>query len=164
MNHETLITLAADIVSAHVSHNSVEAGQLPKLIQSVYGALADAGQPAPAMELRPEPAVSIRSSVKPSAIACLECGEKLKMLKRHLSSDHNLSPADYRARWDLPSDYPMVAPEYSAKRAELAKTIGLGRKPGPRPKRAAGKAKAMTSAETEPVAASVDVTTSRPVA
>lgn len=130
MNNTTLLELTADIVSAHVGHNGVEAAALPRLIQSVYDALAGAGQPAPAIEERPEPAVSIRSSVKPDAIACLECGARMKMLKRHLSVDHGLSPADYRTRWGLPGDYPMVAPVYSGKRRELAVKIGLGRKPG----------------------------------
>ncbi len=129
MADETLLTLAADIVSAHVSHNAVAADQLPLLIQSVYASLAGLGQtPAPVEEKR-EPAVSVRSSVKADAIACLECGAKMKMLKRHLSTDHGLSPAEYRARWNLAADYPMVAPDYAAKRKELAVKIGLGRKP-----------------------------------
>lgn len=129
MADETLLTLAADIVSAHVSHNAVAADQLPVLIQSVYASLAGLGQaPAPVEEKR-EPAVSVRSSVKPDAIACLECGAKMKMLKRHLSTDHGISPAEYRTRWTLPTDYPMVAPDYAAKRKELAVKIGLGRKP-----------------------------------
>ena len=84
----------------------------------------------PVAEVKPEPAVSIRSSVKRAAIACLECGKKMKMLKRHLNTDHGLSPADYRAKWGLAADYPLVAPDYAAKRSELAKKIGLGRKPG----------------------------------
>jgi predicted transcriptional regulator len=97
MADETLLTLAADIVSAHVSHNAVAADQLPVLIQSVYASLAGLGQaPAPVEEKR-EPAVSVRSSVKADAIACLECGAKMKMLKRHLSTDHGLSPAEYRS-------------------------------------------------------------------
>lgn len=130
MADETLLTLAADIVSAHVGHNAVPADQLPVLIQSVYTALATLGQePAPVEEKR-EPAVSIRSSVKPEAITCLECGAKMKMLKRHLGTDHGLTPAEYRARWQLAADYPMVAPDYAAKRKELAVKIGLGRKPG----------------------------------
>jgi predicted transcriptional regulator len=142
MADETLITLAADIVSAHVSHNSVSPNDLPALIRSVYTSLAALGEePAPAEEKR-EPAVSIRSSVKPDAITCLDCGAKLKMLKRHLSTDHNLTPEDYRARWSLPAGYPLVAPEYAAKRKELAVRIGLGRKPAPAPEPAPTKAKA----------------------
>ena len=130
MENETIITLAADIVSAHASNNTVSAADMAGLIQTVYGALATLGTTAPVVEKEREPAVSIRSSVKPDAIACLECGAKFKMLKRHLNTDHNLSPADYRARWGLKPDYPLVAPNYAAKRSELALKIGLGRKPG----------------------------------
>lgn len=130
MDKTILLELTADIVSAHVGHNRVEPDDVPHLIQSVYGALAGTGQDAPAIEEALEPKVPIRFSVKSDAIACLECGAKMKMLKRHLSSDHRLSPAEYRLRWNLPHDYPMVAPEYSAKRQALAKAIGLGRKPG----------------------------------
>ena len=129
---ETLITLAADIVSAHVSNNSVSLAELPGLIGSVYDMLASLGQEAPPAEVMPEPAVSIRASVKPDHIVCLEDGKKLKMLKRHLSTHYNLTPDQYRARWGLPSDYPMVAPNYAEKRRALAKAIGLGRKPGAR--------------------------------
>ena len=130
--NETLITLTSDIVSAHVSNNSVSLGDLPTLISGVYEALAGLGKAAPAPEAPPEPAVSIRSSVKPDHIVCLEDGKKLKMLKRHLSTHYNLTPDQYRARWNLPADYPMVAPNYAEKRRELAKSIGLGRKPGAR--------------------------------
>jgi len=129
---ETLITLTSDIVSAHVSNNSVALADLPALISSVYLALSGLGKAAPAPEAPPEPAVSIRSSVKPDHIVCLEDGKKLKMLKRHLSTHYNLTPDQYRARWNLPADYPMVAPNYAEKRRELAKSIGLGRKPGAR--------------------------------
>ncbi|MDE2596913.1 MAG: MucR family transcriptional regulator [Sphingomonadales bacterium] len=128
--NETLITLTSDIVAAHVSNNSVSVGDLAALISNVYGALAGLGQAAPAAEVMPEPAVSIRSSVKPDHIVCLEDGKKLKMLKRHLMTHYNLTPEQYRARWSLPADYPMVAPNYAEKRRELAKKIGLGRKPG----------------------------------
>jgi predicted transcriptional regulator len=130
--NETLITLTSDIVAAHVSNNSVSADELSTLITSVYGALASLGAPAPAPEAPPEPAVSIRSSVKPDHIVCLEDGKKLKMLKRHLMTHYNLTPDQYRARWGLAADYPMVAPNYAEKRRELAKKIGLGRKPGAR--------------------------------
>lgn len=130
MADETLLTLAADIVSAHVSNNSVAAEALPGLIQGVYNTLVGLGQPAPVVEEKREPAVSIRSSIKADAITCLECGAKMKMLKRHLSTDHQLNPAEYRARWGLSGDYPLVAPDYAAKRKELAVKIGLGRKPG----------------------------------
>jgi predicted transcriptional regulator len=130
--NETLITLTSDIVAAHVSNNSVSAEELSTLITSVYGALSGLGAPAPAAEVLPEPAVSIRSSVKPDFIVCLEDGKKLKMLKRHLMTHYNLTPDQYRARWGLAADYPMVAPNYAEKRRELAKKIGLGRKPGAR--------------------------------
>src|SRR5690606_17371786 len=128
---ETLITLTSDIVAAHVSNNSVSVEDVPALIQNVYGALAGLGA-EPQVEERPEPAVSIRSSVKNDHLVCLEDGKKMKMLKRHLMTDHGLTPAEYRARWGLPADYPMVAPDYAEKRRALAKEIGLGRKPGQR--------------------------------
>lgn len=130
--NETLITLTSDIVAAHVSNNSVSVDELSTVISNVYGALAALGAPAPVAEAPPEPAVSIRSSVKPDHIVCLEDGKKLKMLKRHLMTHYNLTPEQYRARWNLPADYPMVAPNYAEKRRELAKKIGLGRKPGAR--------------------------------
>ena len=126
---ETLITLTSDIVAAHVSNNSVSVDEVPALIQNVYGALAGLGA-APQVEAKPEPAVSVRSSVKNDHIVCLEDGKKMKMLKRHLMTDHGMTPDEYRARWGLASDYPMVAPAYAEKRRDLAKKIGLGRKPG----------------------------------
>jgi predicted transcriptional regulator len=140
MADETLLTLVADIVSAQVSHNSVSASDLPALIQSVYGSLAKLGEAQAPVEAKREPAVSIRSSVKPDAVTCLECGAKFKMLKRHLSTDHNLTPEAYRARWSLPASYPLVAPDYAAKRKELAIKIGLGRKPAPAPEPVKAKA------------------------
>ena len=130
--NETLITLTSDIVAAHVSNNNVLLDDLPSLITNVYGALSGLGQPAPVVEEAPEPAVSIRASVKPDYIVCLEDGKKLKMLKRHLMTHYNMTPEQYRQRWNLPADYPMVAPNYAEKRRELAKSIGLGRKPGAR--------------------------------
>ncbi|KLE35073.1 MucR family transcriptional regulator [Aurantiacibacter luteus] len=128
--NEMLITLTADIVTAHVANNNVEVGDLPALIQSVYGALDGLGGGAAPAEERPEPAVSVRASVKKDHIVCLEDGKKMKMLKRHLMTDHGMTPDEYRARWGLASDYPMVAPDYADKRRDLAKKIGLGRKPG----------------------------------
>lgn len=129
--NETLITLTSDIVAAHVSNNSVSVDDVPALITKVYGALAELGQTAaPVVEEAPKPAVSIRASVKPDHIVCLEDGVKLKMLKRHLMTHYNMTPDQYRTRWNLPADYPMVAPDYAEKRRELAKKIGLGRKPG----------------------------------
>jgi predicted transcriptional regulator len=130
--NETLITLTSDIVAAHVSNNSVGVDDLATLISNVYGALSGLGQAAPVVEELPEPAVSVRASVKPDYIVCLEDGKKLKMLKRHLMTHYNMTPDQYRQRWNLPADYPMVAPNYAEKRRELAKSIGLGRKPGAR--------------------------------
>ena len=127
---ETLITLTSDIVAAHVSNNNVEVADVPALITSVYGALAGLGHAAPAAEVRPEPAVAIRSSVKKDHIVCLDCGKKMKMLKRHLNTEHGLSIDEYRARWGLGGDYPMVAPDYAETRRDLAVKIGLGRQPG----------------------------------
>ena len=100
------------------------------MITNVYQALSGLGETAAPVEVKPEPAVSIRSSVKKDKIICLECGKDMKMLKRHLMTDHGLTPDEYRARFGLNSDYPMVAPDYAETRRELAKKIGLGRKPG----------------------------------
>lgn len=134
MDNEILVTLTADIVSAHLSNNPVTTEGVPDLIQSVYTALAKVGIEEEKVEEALVPAVSIRASVKPEYLVCLEDGKQMKMLKRHLATAYNLTPAEYRARWNLPSDYPMVAPAYAAKRAELAKSIGLGRKPGQKAK------------------------------
>ena len=124
---ESLVSLTADIVAAHVSNNSVSVSDLPVLIQNVHGALAglhgDAGAGDPQ---RPEPAVSVRASVKPDFLICLEDGKKLKMLRRHLMTHYQMTPEQYRAKWNLPSDYPMVAPNYAEQRRSLAKKIGLG--------------------------------------
>jgi len=130
MADETLIALTADIVASHVSNNTISTDELTGLIKAVYDALANAGTTPEVIEEKREPAVSVRSSVKADAIACLECGKKMKMLKRHLSTDHGLTIPEYKARWNLASDYPTVAPDYAAKRTELALTNGLGRKPG----------------------------------
>jgi predicted transcriptional regulator len=132
---ETLITLTSDIVAAHVSNNDVAVADLPSLITNVYAALANLGETPVVEEAKPQPAVAIRNSVKPEYIVCLEDGKKLKMLKRYLRTNYNMSPEEYRARWGLAADYPMVAPNYAEKRRDLAKKIGLGRKPGtPAPK------------------------------
>ena len=126
---ETLITLTSDIVAAHVSNNSVAVDEVPTLIPNIYNALSGLGGTEPEEE-KPEPAVPIRSSVKKDYIVCLEDGKKMKMLKRHLKTAYDMTPEEYRARWNLPADYPMVAPAYAEKRRELAVKIGLGRKPG----------------------------------
>jgi len=126
---DLLVSLTADLVSAHVSNNSVSVSDLPAMIQGVHTALAGLGAVVAEPELVPEPAVSVRSSVKPDFLICLEDGKKLKMLKRHLMTHYNLTPDQYRARWKLPPDYPMVAPNYAERRRELAKKIGLGTKP-----------------------------------
>jgi len=127
-NQDNLLTLTADIVAAHVSNNSVAIADLPDVIGRVHAALAALGSPAAAPEPELKPAVSIRSSVKPDHIICLEDGKKLKMLRRHLMTHYGLTPDDYRAKWGLPKDYPMVAPAYAEKRRALAKEIGLGTK------------------------------------
>src|SRR3990170_1925553 len=125
---ETLITLTADIVAAHVSNNSVAVSDIPVLIQNVHNALAGLGGKAPEPEVKQEPAVSVRSSIKPDYIVCLEDGKKLKMLKRHLMTHYQMTPEDYRRKWGLSTDYPMVAPNYAEQRRTLAKSIGLGTK------------------------------------
>jgi predicted transcriptional regulator len=125
---DTLLTLTADIVAAHVSNNSVAVNDLPNLIQNVHGALTGISGRAAAAEPKPEPKVSIRSSIKPDYIVCLEDGKKLKMLKRHLMTHYNMTPDQYRQKWGLSADYPMVAPNYAEQRRTLAKSIGLGTK------------------------------------
>lgn len=125
---DTLLTLTADIVAAHVSNNSVAVNDLPILIQNVHQSLTEISASRSSAEEKPEPKVSIRSSVKPDFIVCLECGKKQKMLKRHLMTNHEMTPAEYRQKWGLSSDYPMVAPNYAEQRRKLAKSIGLGTK------------------------------------
>lgn len=125
---ETLIQLTAEIVAAHVSNNSVAVNDLPQLIQNVHGALSGLATPQQAPEAKPEPKVPIRSSVKPDYIVCLEDGKKLKMLKRHLMTHYQMTPEQYRQKWGLSPDYPMVAPNYAEQRRNLAKSIGLGTK------------------------------------
>ncbi len=127
-NDDTLITLTADIVAAHVSNNSVAVNDLPTLIQNVHQALSGISGSSSGPEEKPEPKVSIRASVKPDFISCLECGKKQKMLKRHLMTNHGMTPGDYRQKWGLTADYPMVAPNYAEQRRTLAKSIGLGTK------------------------------------
>ena len=128
--HNDLLALTAEIVSSHFANNTVAPVDVPGVINSVYATLAQLGSPIEAPVVRQEPAVSIRSSIKPDYIICLEDGKKLKMLKRHLMTHYGMTPDDYRAKWGLPADYPMVAPAYAEQRRELAKAIGLGRAPG----------------------------------
>jgi predicted transcriptional regulator len=130
--NETFITLTADIVAAHVSNNSVAVSDIPHLIHNVHTALVGLGGPTAAPAVKLEPAVSIRASIKPDYIVCLDDGRKLKMLKRHLMTHYKMTPDDYRAKWGLPADYPMVAPNYAEQRRTLAKKIGLGTKRGKR--------------------------------
>jgi len=125
---DTLLTLTADIVAAHVSNNSVAVSDLPNLIQNVHEALTGIAASGSAAQEKPEPKVSIRSSVKPDYVTCLECGSKQKMLKRHLMTSHEMTPSEYRQKWGLSADYPMVAPNYAEQRRTLAKSIGLGTK------------------------------------
>ena len=125
---DTLLTLTADIVAAHVSNNSVAVNDLPQLIQNVHSALTGISGSSAAPEARPEPKVSIRASIKPDYIVCLEDGKKQKMLKRHLMTNHGMTPDEYRQKWGLAADYPMVAPNYAEQRRTLAKSIGLGTK------------------------------------
>lgn len=126
-DQETLVTLTADIVAAHVSNNSVAISDISLLIRSVHEALSGLGTKEEP-EVKQEPAVSIRTSVKPDYIVCLEDGKKLKMLRRHLMTHYGMTPEDYRAKWNLPKDYPMVSPNYAEKRRALAVEIGLGTK------------------------------------
>jgi predicted transcriptional regulator len=136
-----LITLTADIVSAHLSNNNVAVGDVANLVQRVHEALAalSAG-PAEQAPQKKEPVVSIRASVKPDYIVCMECGKRQKTLKRHLQTAHGMTPQQYRSDYGLPDTYPMIAPDYASMRSELAKSIGLGRKkaedPEPRQRQA----------------------------
>ncbi len=135
---DDLLGLTEKIVSSHVSNNSVASADLPNLIRAVYAALYNvstgAGTPSP-----PKPAVPIKRSVTPNHVVCLEDGKKFKMLKRHLKTDHNMTPKEYQERWGLPGDYPIVAPKYAEKRSQLAKKIGLGTKGRNFKHKAAGK-------------------------
>lgn len=124
-----LLALTAEIVSAHVANNTVGQGDVPELIQSIYGKLTELASGEDASNVELTPAVPIRKSVTDDYIICLEDGKKLKMLKRHLMTAYGMTPEEYRAKWGLKPDYPMVAPNYALKRQELAKKIGLGRKP-----------------------------------
>jgi predicted transcriptional regulator len=136
-----LLRMAVDIVSAYVGNNPVPVSQVPEIISTIYGSLnALNGQPVTGSSEPPKPAVSVRRSVTPEYIICLEDGKRLKMLKRHLRASYGMTPDEYRAKWGLPPDYPMVAPNYAEQRSAFAKKIGLGRKKGqkaPRRRKAA---------------------------
>ena len=127
VKHHDLLTLTTEIVAAHLSNNAVNAQEIPSLIEKIYKTLASVnGESAPVSSERPQPAVPIRKSVMPDYLICLEDGKKLKMLKRHLMTAYKMTPEQYRDRWGLPPDYPMVAPNYARQRSKLAKDIGLG--------------------------------------
>ncbi|RUV58662.1 MAG: MucR family transcriptional regulator [Mesorhizobium sp.] len=150
-----IVSIAADIVAAYVSNNPLPVAELPKLIGDVHAALYGIGTPATEPVVKQQPAVSIRKSVTADYIICLEDGKKFKSLKRHIGVHYNLSPDEYRQKWNLPADYPMVAPNYAATRSAMAKSIGLGRKaavpapaPAAKPKRAARAAAAATTPAT----------------
>ena len=131
LSRDDILRMAVEVVSAYVSKNPLPPGQIPEIIQTVFSSLSslDAGTPELKAEA-PRPAVPVRKSVTPEYIVCLEDGKKLKMLKRHLRTTYNMTPDEYRTKWGLAADYPMVAPNYAAQRSEFAKKIGLGRKPG----------------------------------
>jgi len=120
--------MTANVVAAYVSNNTVTEGDLSKVIRGVYDTLASVGSPGETVKERPAPAVPIKKSVTPDYVICLEDGKKLKMLKRHLKTSYDLTPDQYRVRWGLPADYPMVAPNYAKQRSRLARKIGLGTK------------------------------------
>ncbi len=125
-NASELLSLTTNIVAAHVSNNSVAVADLPQLIRDVHDTLSNVGGSAKLEPERPTPAVSVKKSVTPDHIICLEDGKPLKMLKRHLKTAYNMTPEEYRERWNLPPNYPMVAPNYAKQRSKLAKQIGLG--------------------------------------
>jgi predicted transcriptional regulator len=125
-NTKELLTLTTEIVAAHVSKNAVAAADLPQLISQVYQSLANVGKGQAPNAERPDPAVPVKKSIHPDYLVCLEDGKKLKMLKRHLKTAYNMTPEQYRDRWNLAPDYPMVAPNYARQRSRLAKEIGRG--------------------------------------
>ncbi len=126
-NREELLALTADIVASHVANNPVPVSEMPQLIEKVFETIEGLSTKSQSKAVKPQPAVSIKKSITPDFLICLEDGQKLKMLKRHLQTHYNLTPEEYRERWGLAGDYPMVAPNYAKQRQELAKKIGLGR-------------------------------------
>ncbi len=140
---EDTLVLTTEIVTAYLSNNSVKSDDIPGLIRAIHGTLNTLGrESATPVEVELKPAVPIKKSVTPEYIICLEDGKKLKMLKRYIRTRYNLTPEEYRAKWNLPADYPMVAPDYANKRSEFAKQIGLGRGGRPRVTRKSGRRKA----------------------
>lgn len=135
LSHVDAVDMTSSIVSSFVSNNTIPATEVAGLINSTYNALTKLGETeaVKASTARSAPAVSVKKSVQSDGITCLECGKKLKMLKRHLATDHGLSVDEYRAKWNLPAEYPMVAPNYAQQRSELAMQIGLGRRPAAAP-------------------------------
>ncbi|THD37826.1 MAG: transcriptional regulator [Sphingomonas sp.] len=125
---ETLVTLTADIAAEYLGNNNVAVSDIELVIQNIYRGLSKLNPAAPPPAPKQEPAVSVRASIKPDYVVCLEDGKKLKMLKRHLMTHYQMTPDQYRAKWNLPADYPMVAPNYAEQRRTLAKKIGLGTK------------------------------------
>jgi predicted transcriptional regulator len=138
-DNTTLLTLTADIVAAHLANNAVGVTEVPSFVRSVHDALLELTTPATKPQEEVKPAVSIRSSVKPDHVVCLDCGAKLKMLKRHLAVHHGMTPGEYRKKWNLSSDYPVVAPNYAEDRKNIALKSGLGRKPAAKPAPQKGK-------------------------
>jgi predicted transcriptional regulator len=129
LDRDELLQMTVDIVSAYVSNNALAAAQIPELISTVFASLDEIHEVENEPEQEPlKPAVPIKKSIGDDYIVCLEDGKKLKMLKRHLRTTYNLTPEEYRAKWGLPADYPMVAPNYAKQRSQFAKKIGLGRK------------------------------------
>ena len=126
VSRDELLSFTAEIVSAYVSNNTLQSSEISSLIEQVYKTMSGLNSETTVAADRPQPAVPIKRSVTPDYLICLEDGKKLKMLKRHLKTAYNMSPEEYRERWGLPSDYPMVAPNYARRRSKLAKDIGLG--------------------------------------
>ena len=129
-NRNDVLRMAVDIVTAYIANNTVPATQVPDVINTVYNSLTSLNHGGKAPTESGKPAINVRRSVTPEFIVCLEDGKRLKMLKRHLRAAYDMSPEEYRLKWSLPADYPMVAPNYSAQRSTFAKNIGLGRKKG----------------------------------
>ncbi len=126
-NNSELLQMTAQVASAYLGNNSVPSGQISEVIKSVHASLVEIGDGSGTRQLNQKPAVPIKKSITPDYVICLEDGKKLKMLKRHLRTTYNLTPDEYRAKWGLPADYPMVAPNYAKQRSQFAKKIGLGR-------------------------------------